>query len=285
MPDGITLARPDDVQTWYQSQARRIFLGDVVDPSNSDSMSVGFSRYAPGEANNWVVTYDEALVVTRGSFSVTSADGQSTTADAGEVIFLRSGTKLTYSAGEAGADVVYVAYPHWMKAQENSEHAALLDTFHPIDGAPPATDARSLLERIWDPIVRGESGMQPFFDALAEDVVFELPVGELRGKGAVIDYFAQAAETMVVRPFEQPVEYYGDGNRVIQLGPQETFTVKETGVTHRSAWAWVFDVHDGAITRILAIQDLSGITDEIADAVSKAQRAATAEAVAARVPS
>jgi ethanolamine utilization protein EutQ len=100
-------------------------------------MSVGFARYAPGEANEWVVTYDEALIVTRGAYSVTSADGRKTTAKAGELIFLSKGTKVVYSAEEDGAEVVYVTYPHWIKAQEASQHAALLETFHPIEGAPP----------------------------------------------------------------------------------------------------------------------------------------------------
>jgi ethanolamine utilization protein EutQ (cupin superfamily) len=48
----------------YQSEDRHLFLSDVVDESNGDSMSVGFARYGPGESNEWVVTYDEALVVT-----------------------------------------------------------------------------------------------------------------------------------------------------------------------------------------------------------------------------
>jgi hypothetical protein len=33
----------------------------------------------------------------------------------------------------------------------------------------------------------------------------------------------------------------------------------------------VFDVEDGRITRILAIQDLAGVADEVADALDKAQ--------------
>jgi ethanolamine utilization protein EutQ len=134
---GIRLLTRDDVQTWYQSEQRGVFLGDVVDPSNGDSMSVGFARYAPGESNDWVVNYDEALIVTRGRFSVTAADGRKTTARSGEVIFLTTGTKVTYSAEDSGAEVVYVTYPHWIDAQQASRDAALLETFHPIDRAPP----------------------------------------------------------------------------------------------------------------------------------------------------
>jgi ethanolamine utilization protein EutQ len=181
---GIRLFTPDQVETWYQSEEREVFLSDVVDPTNGETMSVGFARYAPGESNEWVVTYDEALIVTRGAYSVTSADGVKTTAQAGELIFLDKGTRVVYSAEEAGADVVYVTYPHWMDAQRRSEHAALLETFHPVDRAPSlsgeqrATDAVELLREIYGPLELAKSAdFQPFFDALAEDVVFELPVG------------------------------------------------------------------------------------------------------------
>jgi ethanolamine utilization protein EutQ len=135
-PEGIRHFSPDAARGWYQAEGRRIFLTDVVDENESETMSVGFARYAAGQSNEWVVTYDEALIVTRGSFSVTSADGDKTTAAAGELIFLTAGTKVVYSAEDAGADVVYVTYPHWMDAQRRSEHARLLDEFHPVEGLP-----------------------------------------------------------------------------------------------------------------------------------------------------
>ena len=285
--EGIRLFTPDDVRIWHQSDGRQIFLSDVVDSTNGDTMSVGFARYAPGESNEWVVTYDEALIVTRGAYSVTSADGVKTTAQVGEIIFLSKGTKVLYSAEDDGAEVVYVTYPHWIDAQRESDRAALLETFHPVEGAPPrgsvapATDNVALLRSIWDPIERGESGMQPFFDALTDDVVFELPVGELRGRQTVIDYFTEGSATMEFQPFEKPLEYYGDGDRVVQLG-EETFKVKESGITHRSAWAWVFDVHEGLITRIVAIQDLSGIEDAIREIVSRASQKEQAAGLASR---
>jgi ethanolamine utilization protein EutQ len=65
-------------------------------------MSVGFAHCEPGARNEWVVTYDEALIITRGAFTVTSADGIETTARPGEVIFLRAGTPVVYSAKEEG---------------------------------------------------------------------------------------------------------------------------------------------------------------------------------------
>ena len=103
------------------------------------------------------------------------------------------------------------------------------------------------------------------------------PVGEVRGKQAVIGYFAHAAATLEFNPFVRPLAYFADGNRVVQLGG-ETFRVKQTGATHEADWAWLFDVEDGRITRILAIQDLSGVADEVAEALAKAQREASAQA-------
>jgi ethanolamine utilization protein EutQ len=276
--EGIRLFTPENVDTWYRSGERRIFLSDVLDPTNSETMSVGFARYAPGESNEWVVTHDEALIVTKGAYTVTSADGIETTARPGQVIFLRKGTSVVYAAKEDGAEVVYVTYPHWMKAQEASEHAALLDTFQPSEERPERRDPVALLRSIYDPLERGESeDFGPLFDALAEDVVLTMPVGEARGKQAVIGYFVHAAAALEFNLFVRPLEYFGDSKRVVQVGG-ETFRVKQTGATHEADWAWVFDVEDGRITRILANMDLSGVADEVAEALAKAQKGASPQA-------
>jgi ethanolamine utilization protein EutQ len=134
---GIRLFTPKDVQTWYQPLAgRRIFLGDALDEKNSDTMGLGFARYAPRQSNEWIVTYDEALIVTKGAFSVTAEDGAKTTARVGEVIYLTKGTKVVYSAEEE-TEIVYVTYPTWMDAHRRSEHAHLLDDFRQVQGGPP----------------------------------------------------------------------------------------------------------------------------------------------------
>ncbi len=119
-----------DPTMWHQPGEKQIFIGDVLDSSNSDTMSVGFCRYQKGESNEWTVTYDEALIVTRGVFSVIS-EGEKKTAKAGEIIFLTKGTKLICQGEEDNTEVVYVSYPHWFDAQQSSEHADLLDEFHP----------------------------------------------------------------------------------------------------------------------------------------------------------
>jgi ethanolamine utilization protein EutQ (cupin superfamily) len=57
-------------------------------------MSVGFARYGKkGERNEWIVTHDEVLVVTKRAFTVRSA-GEAKTAKAGELIFLTKGTEI-----------------------------------------------------------------------------------------------------------------------------------------------------------------------------------------------
>jgi ketosteroid isomerase-like protein len=70
----------------------------------------------------------------------------------------------------------------------------------------------------------------------------------------------------------RPLEYFGEGSRAVQVGG-ELFTNKATGETYEADWAWVFDVKDGRITRILAIQDLSGIADVVEEALARARAA------------
>jgi ethanolamine utilization protein EutQ len=280
--DAISHFTPDDVDTWYRPREIQMLLGDVLDPSNSESMSVGFAHYAPGASNEWVVTYDEALIITKGAFTVTSADGVETTAHAGEVIFLRAGTPVVYSAKDEGAEVVYVTYPHWTEAHAASEYAPFLDSFQPIEERPGRSDPVALLRSIYDPLERGEShDFGPFYDAFDENIVLTTSMGEARGKAAVTGYFSKAAETMEFDIFVRPLQYFGDGNRVVQVG-RETFRVKETGKTHEADWAWVYEVEDGRITRILGIEDLSGVADEEAEALTRAQTEADLRAVPAQ---
>ena len=117
---------------FYQYADREIFVGDVLDSSNSDTMSVGFYRnMRKGEKNEWVVTYDEALIVTKGTLTVRSAEGAKT-ARVGEVIFLTKGTAIAYESADDDTEVVYVTFPHWLDAQTKSEHAHLLDSYQPV---------------------------------------------------------------------------------------------------------------------------------------------------------
>ena len=117
---------------YYRYRDRDILVGDVLDASGSDSMSVGYYRNArKGESNAWVVTYDEVLVVVRGALTIRSDQG-ARTAKAGEVLFLTKGSAITYEAAEDDTEVVYVTYPHWLETHAKSEHAHLLDEYTPV---------------------------------------------------------------------------------------------------------------------------------------------------------
>jgi ethanolamine utilization protein EutQ len=128
--DGVTHYTTDDISAWYQARGVEMAIGDVVDETNGDSMSVGFARYAKGAENEWTVTYDEALVITKGRFTVDSSHGPRT-AGAGEVIFLPRGTRVVYRA-EEDAELVYVTHPHWFKATRESDLAHQLEEYDEI---------------------------------------------------------------------------------------------------------------------------------------------------------
>lgn len=118
-------------------QDKEIFLGDVLDESQSASMSAGYYiNPNKGESNEWIVAYDEVLVVTRGALTI-RFDGGSKTARQGEVIFITKGTKIAYEAGEDDTQAVYISYPHWLKAQQESEHADHLERVKPAPEFSP----------------------------------------------------------------------------------------------------------------------------------------------------
>lgn len=104
---------------------------------------------------------------------------------------------------------------------------------------------------------------QRLIDHLADDVVFKVTIphrtpirGEIRGKQAVADHLMNLGSLLEFRQ-ERPLQYFGDGDRVVVLG-RETYEVKKTGVAvGGSEYADVIDFRDGLITRFLIIQDLS----------------------------
>jgi ethanolamine utilization protein EutQ len=86
-------------------------------------MVIGFARYHKGAANQVAtLPYDEALIITRGVFTVRRADGVAT-AKAGEVIFHRAGAKVLYQADE-DAELVYVSHPALALEPGNGFHPA-----------------------------------------------------------------------------------------------------------------------------------------------------------------
>jgi ethanolamine utilization protein EutQ len=99
-----------DHVTWYQQHDVAMVVGDALDPAGSAPLVIGFARYRKGATNQLTtLPYDEALIITRGTFTVRRADG-TVTATAGEVIFHRAGAEVVYQADE-DAELVYVCYP------------------------------------------------------------------------------------------------------------------------------------------------------------------------------
>jgi ethanolamine utilization protein EutQ len=268
----------EHVATWYQQDDVEHVVGDALEPAGSAPLVIGYARYRKGATNQLTtLPYDEALIITRGVFTVRRPDGIAT-ARAGEVIFHRAGATVVYQADE-DAEMVYVSHPAVPMEPVDGFHpadqalAARLAPDAPLTKATPAGNV-ALLEGIWGPMERGESSdFQPFFDHLDDDVVFTTSVGELRGKQAVIHYFRHSGELLEFRPYERPQEYFGNRDRVVILG-EETLRVRATGATTRVPWAWAYDLRDGLITRIEAIEDLSVVADAVAEALANARAAA-----------
>ncbi|MBM7789494.1 AraC family ligand binding domain-containing protein [Tenggerimyces flavus] len=121
----------DKALTWFRRGDQDLRLADALDHTSDAKMSVGFVHHGAGESNEWIVAYDEALIVTKGRFTVHTKDGDYT-AGPGEIIYLYAGTELTYHAEHEATEVVYVTYPHWLRATEQAAHAAKLDEYQPV---------------------------------------------------------------------------------------------------------------------------------------------------------
>jgi ethanolamine utilization protein EutQ (cupin superfamily) len=134
--DGLLQVTENEAK-WAQFDASKIFLGDIMDETNSKSMGVGYARYDKGESNEWTVTYDEVLVILKGSFTV-EFDNDSVTAGPGEIIWLEAGTPVVYKAIEE-VRLVYVTYPVWGSTEGTKANAgALRAVSSPTDQAGSA---------------------------------------------------------------------------------------------------------------------------------------------------
>jgi ethanolamine utilization protein EutQ len=119
----------DDVATWYQQDEAEMVVGDALDPARSAPLVIGFARYRKGATNQLAtLPYDEALIITRGVFTVRRPDGVAT-ARAGEVIFHRAGATVVYQADE-DAEMVYVSHPALAMERAGEEAGG---GFHPAD--------------------------------------------------------------------------------------------------------------------------------------------------------
>lgn len=123
----------DDTTTWFQAGDRNVFIGDVLDLATTATLRVRFSRYGRGAAHEWMVTADEALIVTKGTLTVRSAAGVQT-ASAGDVISLAKGSRVVFRGEEDGTEVVFVTYLTWYDAQRADDPLEHEDV-RPLRGA------------------------------------------------------------------------------------------------------------------------------------------------------
>ena len=123
----------DDTTTWFQAGERNVFIGDVLDLATSAALRVRFSRYGRGAAHEWMVTADEALIVTKGALTVRFTGGTQT-ASAGEVVSLTKGTRVVFQGEEDGTEVVFVTYLSWFDAQRAGNPLEIEDV-RPLRGA------------------------------------------------------------------------------------------------------------------------------------------------------
>ena len=117
-----------------------------------------------------------------------------------------------------------------------------------------------------DPGSGREEDYQVRLDHLADDVVFEVTIlegtlisGVFRGRPGVAGCFARLGSIAVFQQ-ERPQRYIADGDRLIVVG-DDSFDIRENGVTARSECATVVTFRDGLITGIPIILDLSALAE------------------------
>lgn len=115
------LTRPS---TWTQVGDVDIHVSDLVDAGTPEAaMTVGYARVAKGARLDIAFPYDEVLVVTKGTYTVRTADGVTHTATPGQVIYLPGGSSNSAVADE-DAEMVYIAAPPDVYAEHVAASAA-----------------------------------------------------------------------------------------------------------------------------------------------------------------
>ena len=112
------------------------------------------------------------------------------------------------------------------------------------------------VRRAVDQLLGGNSG--PLLELLAEDVELEVAESEDlagnrsdSGRAAVADYFTGLGGL----PAFWQMDYTAAGDQVIAWGT-ERFTLEGCGLEGACEFALVFEIDEGAITRLLVVEDL-----------------------------
>lgn len=133
-PRPVQRFAPTDLTGWMRAGAdQEIYFGEAVDESHGSPVGVTFIRWGAGETGDfdYPLPYDEVLIVTKGSYTVT-ASGTTVTARAGEIIHLPAGHMGTYHA-EEDAEVVAVTHPPYQQAIRAAGHGDQLDQLREVE--------------------------------------------------------------------------------------------------------------------------------------------------------
>jgi ethanolamine utilization protein EutQ (cupin superfamily) len=97
-------------------QDGEVFAGNVIDQRQDAPITIGFGRYGPNQRLDEKMAVHDVMVVLEGRLSV-STDGETITAQPGEIVYMPKGESVTIRSHEEGALTAYVTYPHWQEAR------------------------------------------------------------------------------------------------------------------------------------------------------------------------
>jgi ethanolamine utilization protein EutQ (cupin superfamily) len=114
-----------EVLLWTAEEVKAKYAGSgvsqlarVMTDENSDTIGFGLMNLKDGCAVDEMVKYDKAIYVTKGEW-VISLEGKRAEGKAGDMLFIRRGTPVTYEA-RGDSEAVYCTYPVWWKAQQGN---------------------------------------------------------------------------------------------------------------------------------------------------------------------
>lgn len=93
-----------------------IFAANMADQRQGSPVTVGYGKYGPNQVMETNIVVDDVMVVLEGRVSV-EANGETLTAEPGEIIYMPKGNAVVIRSHAEGALTAYVTYPHWSEAE------------------------------------------------------------------------------------------------------------------------------------------------------------------------
>lgn len=94
-----------------------IYVGNLVDEKHGGPVTIGYGRYAPGQALTETMAVHDTMIVLEGRLSVSTRDG-TVTAGRGDIVYMPKGEAVTISTEGEGALTAFVTHPHWAEAHK-----------------------------------------------------------------------------------------------------------------------------------------------------------------------